>query len=129
MHPGTKAFWYYEENPEIARKYAIIMGSSHREPMLRNTEFEWNENYKEEYGKDHGAWRYDTNRDEIYRFFDDRVKQSKNNEAYYTVGMRATKDGAMDGPTTMQGKIKILEQVIRDQRQIITNPLLWELSS
>lgn len=123
MHPGTKAFWYYKENPELARKYAIIMGSSHHEPMLRDTEFEWNENYKEEYGKDHGEWRYDTNRDEIYRFFDDRVKQAVNNEAIYTVGMRATKDGGMPGPSATEGKVKILEQVIHDQREILEKRL------
>ena len=123
MHPGTKAFWYYPQNPELARKYAIIMGSSHHEPMLRNTEFEWNENYKEEYGKEHGEWRYDTNKEEIYRFFDDRVKQSVNNDAIYTVGMRATKDGAMQGPPTVQGKVKLLEDVIHDQREILTKRL------
>jgi hypothetical protein len=123
MHPGTKAFWYYPQNPELARKYAIIMGSSHHEPMLRDTEFEWNENFKEEYGKEHGDWRYDTNKEEIYRFFDDRVKQSVNNDAIYTVGMRATKDGAMPGPSTIEGKVKILENVIHDQREILTKRL------
>lgn len=123
MHPGTKAFWYYKENPEMARRYDIILGSSHHEPMLRDTEFEWNENYKEEYGHEHGEWRYDTNRDEIYRFFDDRVKESVNNEAIYTVGMRATKDGGMQGPAGTEGKVKILEKVISDQRQILENRL------
>ncbi|RYE26903.1 MAG: hypothetical protein EOP45_02965, partial [Sphingobacteriaceae bacterium] len=123
MHPGTKAFWYYPQNPELARKYAIIMGSSHHEPMLRDTEFEWNENFKEEYGKEHGDWRYDTNKEEIYRFFDDRVKQSVNNDAIYTVGMRATKDGGMAGPSTTEGKVKILEEVIHDQREILTKRL------
>jgi len=124
MHPGTKAFWYYQENPKLARKYGIYMGSSHHEPMLRDTEFEWNDNFKEEYGKEHGDWRYDTNKDEIYRFFDDRVKQSVNNPAIYTVGMRATKDGMMEGAGGMEGKIKILEQVIHDQREILQNHLL-----
>lgn len=123
MHPGTKAFWYYKENPVLARKYAIIMGSSHHEPMLRNTEFEWNENFKEEYGKAHGDWRYDTNKEEIYRFFDDRAKQSVNNDAIYTVGMRATKDGAMSGPASTEGKVKILEDVIHDQREILSKRL------
>lgn len=123
MHPGTKAFWYYKENPKIAREYDIIMGSSHHEPMLRNTEWEWNADYKEEYGHNHGEWRYDINKDEIYRFFDDRVKQSVNNEAIYTIGMRSTKDGAMQGPADMEGKIKILENVIHDQREILSKRL------
>lgn len=123
MHPGTKAFWYYKENPKLARDYDIVMGSSHHEPMLRDTEWEWNLDYKEEYGKEHGPWRYDINRDEIYRFFDDRVKESVQNPAIYTIGMRATKDGPMKGPQTAEGKIKILEKVIHDQRQILANRL------
>jgi hypothetical protein len=123
MHPGTKAFWYYKENPVLAKRYGIFMGSSHHEPMLRDTEFEWNENFEEEYGKAHGDWRYDTNKEEIYRFFDDRVKQSVGNNAIYTVGMRATKDGGMQGGDGMQGKVKILEEVIHDQRQILENRL------
>jgi hypothetical protein len=123
MHPGTKAFWYYRENPVLAKKYGIFMGSSHHEPMLRDTEFEWNENFEEEYGKAHGDWRYDTNKEEIYRFFDDRVKQSVGNNAIYTVGMRATKDGSMQGGDSMQGRIRILEHVIQDQRQILENRL------
>lgn len=123
MHPGTKAFWYYKGNPVLAREYAIIMGSSHHEPMLRNTEWEWNLNYREEYGKDHGEWRYDTNKEEIYRFFDDRVRESVQNDAIYTVGMRSTKDGGMQGPPTVAGKVKVLEEVIHDQRKILTDRL------
>ena len=123
MHPGTKAFWYYKENPKLARDYDIVLGSSHHEPMLRDTEWEWNIDYNEEYGRAHGPWRYDINRDEIYHFFDDRVKESVNNPAVYTIGMRSTKDGPMQGPQTTEGKIKILEDVIHDQRQILSNRL------
>lgn len=123
MHPCTKAFWYYKENPQLARDYQIVMGSSHHEPMLRDTEWEWNLNYNEEYGKDHGPWRYDINRDEIYRFFDDRVKEAVNNDAIYTVGMRATKDGAMSGPESLDGKKAVLEEVFHDQREILEKRL------
>ena len=123
MHPCTKAFWYYKDNPKVARDYSIVMGSSHHEPMLRDTEWEWNMNYKEEYGQDHGYWRYDINKEEIYRFFDDRVKEAVDNDAIYTLGMRATKDGPMSGPQTIDGKIKVLENVIQDQRQILENRL------
>lgn len=123
MHPCTKAFWYYKENPQLARDYQIVMGSSHHEPMLRDTEWEWNLNYKEEYGKDHGPWSYDINRDEIYHFFDDRVKEAVNNDAIYTVGMRATKDGAMSGPETLDGKKAVLEEVFHDQRKILEKRL------
>ena len=29
MHPSTKAFWYYKENPKLAKKYGMVLGSSH----------------------------------------------------------------------------------------------------
>jgi len=36
MHPCTKAFYYYKDNPKLADDYAILVGGSHCEPMLRN---------------------------------------------------------------------------------------------
>jgi hypothetical protein len=31
MHPCTKAFYYYKDNPKVADQYAIVVGSSHCE--------------------------------------------------------------------------------------------------
>ena len=45
MHPGTKAFYHYPADPVLADRYAIVVGGSHCEPMLRNNVFEWAENY------------------------------------------------------------------------------------
>ena len=58
MHPCTKAFNMYPQNKQVAEDYAIVMGSSHCEPMLRNNVTEWDE-------KTHGQWNYQTNRDEV----------------------------------------------------------------
>ena len=41
MHPGTQAFNADPENARLADNYAIVMGSSHCEQMLRNNEGEW----------------------------------------------------------------------------------------
>ena len=41
MHPGTQAFNDNPENARLADDYAIVMGSSHCEQMLRNNEGEW----------------------------------------------------------------------------------------
>ena len=51
MHPCTKAFYYYKDNPKVADQYAIVVGSSHCEPMLRNNVDEWTNNFQAEYGK------------------------------------------------------------------------------
>lgn len=119
MHPCTRAFYYYKDNPKVADDYAIIVGGSHCEPMLRNNVFEWAENFGHEYGKKPGEWRYDLNKDEIYKYWDDRVKEAVNYESVYTVGMRGIHDGSMPGPRDPGEKLKLLENVINDQRQIL----------
>lgn len=121
MHPCTKAFYYYKENPKVADDYAIIVGGSHCEPMLRNNVFEWAENFQEEYGKKPGEWRYDLNKDEIYTYWDDRIKESVPYESVFTIGMRGVHDGSMPGPKDPALKVSLLEQVIQDQRKILTD--------
>jgi hypothetical protein len=119
MHPCTKAFYYYAANPVLADKYAIVIGSSHCEPMLRNNVFEWNENFQHEYGKKPGEWRYDLNKEEIYRYWKDRVQQSRQYESVYTVGMRGIHDGSMPGPKDMTAKLRLLDTIIADQRNLL----------
>jgi hypothetical protein len=120
MHPCTKAFYHYPDNPKTADAYAIVVGSSHCEPMLRNNIFEWSENFEHEYGVKPGEWRYDTNRDQISRYWEDRVKQASSYESVFTVGMRGIHDSGMPGPNEPQEKVKLLEQVISDQRGLLT---------
>lgn len=121
MHPSTKAFWYYKENPKVANRYGIILGASHCEPMLRNNVFEWSKNYENEYGEKPKEWRYDVNQQNIYKYWEDRVKGSANNEAVYTVGMRGIHDGDMPGPDSLPLKVKLLEKVITDQRNMLNH--------
>jgi len=125
MHPCTKAFFYYKGNPKLAAKYSIILGSSHAEPMLRDNVDEWKNNFKEEYGKQPGPWRYDTNEKEIKRYWEDRVKQvaDQNIEAVFTIGMRGIHDSGMPGPKTIEGKVDLLNKIIMDQRNILSKYL------
>lgn len=122
MHPCTKAFFYYEENPKVAAQYNIVLGSSHCEPMLRNNIDEWKNNFKEEYGKEPGPWRYDTNEKEIKRYWEDRVMQvdDQNVEAVFTVGMRGIHDSGLPGPETTEGKVELLNKIIEDQRNLLS---------
>lgn len=120
MHSCTKAFYYYEDNPKVADQYSIVVGSSHCEPMLRNNVDEWKNNFKEEYGKTPGPWRYDTNENEIHRYWDDRAKESSDYESVYTIGMRGIHDSGMPGPEGEDEKIMLLNKVIADQREILS---------
>jgi len=119
MHGCTKSFYYYPNNPKVAEQYAIVVGSSHCEPMLRNNIDEWKRNFRKEYGKRPGPWRYDRNQKEIYKYWYDRVKESKNFESVYTVGMRGISDGSMPGGRNFRDKIALLNKVIKDQREML----------
>jgi hypothetical protein len=123
MHPCTKAFWFYQGNPEMARRYDIVLGASHCEPMLRNNVFEWAENFKNEYGVEPGTWRYDSNRLQIRQYWMDRIRSSGHNDAVYTVGMRGIHDGSMPGPKSKKDKADLLSEVIRDQREMLAGGL------
>lgn len=118
MHDCTKAFYHYPDNPVIADKYAIVVGSSHCEPMLRNNVFEWTENFEKEYNEKPGEWRYDLNKNQIFRYWNDRVKSSKNYESVYTIGMRGIHDSGLPGPKDKSGKLALMNQVLHDQQSI-----------
>lgn len=120
MHACTKAFWYYKENPELARRYSIVMGSSHCEPMLRNNEDEWKVNFETEYpGVTRGDWNWKTNSAVITNYWTDRVKESKNNEAIYTLGMRGVHDSQMLGYDTDKERAEALKGIITTQRDLL----------
>lgn len=119
MHPCTKAFYYYKDNAVVADKYAIVVGTSHCEPMLRNNVFEWAENYKNEYGIEPKEWRYDLNKEQILPYWQDRITATKNYESVITVGMRGIHDGSMPGPKDVKAKVQLLETVIADQRKML----------
>ncbi len=111
MHPSTKPFNSFPGNKVVADQYAIVMGSSHHEPMLRNT-YEYDE-------KALGPWNYARNRQNIYHFWDQRVIENGKYENLYTVGMRGLTDSGMPGENTTEAKIKVLEEVFADQRQML----------
>ncbi len=121
MHPCTKAFYYYPENGKLAADYSIVVGTSHCEPMMRNNVFEWAENYKNEYGVAPKEWRYDINKEQIYTYWNDRIKAVKNYPTVTTIGMRGIHDGSMPGPKDIKGKVSLLQDVIKDQRAILFN--------
>jgi hypothetical protein len=111
MHPSTKAFYHYQGNEKAAADYSIVVGSSHAEPMLRNNVSEWT--------KDRGPFNYLTNRNQVYNYWESRVKESKNNDAVYTLGMRGVHDSGMEGVKSVNEAIPLLEGIIHDQRGLL----------
>ncbi|XCF05980.1 glycosyl hydrolase 115 family protein [Tamlana crocina] len=113
MHKCTKAFYHYPQNKIVADNYAIVIGTSHAEPMLCNINAEWNHDTM-------GDYRYDTNSESIKSLFKKRAKETANFEGIYTVGMRGEHDSPMIvGEDDTDSQVKLLEQVITDQREIL----------
>ena len=113
MHPSTKAFFHYQGNVKTAEDYQIIIGSSHAEPMLRNNVGEWNE-------KTMGHFNYFTNKERIYKYWEDRVKQSIGINAIYTLGMRGIHDGQMEGVRDLKEAVPIVGRIIGEQRDMLS---------
>lgn len=123
MHPGTQAFNADPENARLADDYAIVMGSSHCEQMLRNNEGEWkavNEQAIRE-GREAplGDFNYITNRNTMKDYWETRVKTNGKYENTYTLGLRGIHDYPMEGANTTAERVKLMQQAIDDQRDIL----------
>lgn len=115
MHSCTKPFYYYPENKKVADDYAIVVGTSHCEPMLCNINAEWD-------SKTMGEWRYDNNSETIKDLFRKRTKEVSKFESIYTMGMRGEHDSPMIvGEDDSEAQVKLLENVVLDQREILQN--------
>lgn len=112
MHPSTKPFYQIPGNAKVAADYAIIVGSSHAEPMLRNNVGEWDE-------KTMGHFNYVSNKAVVQKYWEDRVKESSGNEAMYSLGMRGVHDSKMEGVSSSQEAVPLLEQIFADQRAML----------
>ncbi|MDT0688928.1 glycosyl hydrolase 115 family protein [Salegentibacter sp. F188] len=112
MHPSTKAFFHYPGNPEMAKMYHIVLGSSHAEPMLRNNVDEWD---KEKMG----SFNYLSNQENVQQYWEERVKEASNLDAIYTVGMRGIHDSGMEGVEGIEEATANLQNVINDQRAML----------
>ena len=122
MHPGTQAFNADPENARLADRYAIVMGSSHCEQMLRNNEGEWkavNERAKAKGEKGLGDFNYITNRKTMQDYWETRVKTNGMYENTYTLGLRGIHDYPMEGANSTEERVKLMQQAIDDQRDML----------
>jgi len=114
MHPCTKPFFTVPGNKKIAEDYAIIIGTSHAEPMLRNNVGEWDE-------KTMGQFNYTSNKERVLEYWNERVKESRNLNAIYTIGMRGVHDSKMEGVKDAKDAVPILEDIFKDQRKMLAD--------
>ncbi len=114
MHTCTGAFYSHPESQVAADAWGIMITTSHCEPMLFNNASPWEWN-----GQRDGEWNYLTNKQTIWKKFDDRLRQTASYDNIYTMGMRGLHDEAMKGSTDPKVRARTLEQVFADQREIL----------
>lgn len=113
MHESTVPFYFVEGNKEMADKYGIVIGTSHCEPLMRNSAGEWD-------AKKYGDYNYLTNKTTVCNYWSERLEEAGTYENFYTIGMRGVHDGKMEGVKTLDEQTSVLSQVIKDQRELLT---------
>jgi len=111
MHEVTRPFNSISANRQIADDYAIVMGSSHAEPMLRNNVGEWTAN-KDDYN-------FVTNPGGVTDYWEQRVKENGRYENIYTIGMRGIHDSPILGTKGQADRIPLLEKIFAVQRSLL----------
>lgn len=112
LWPAMWGWAFYADDPEnsrVADEMGIIIGTSHHEPMARN---------HQEYARKrdfYGPWNYTKNQKNLDRFFAEGIERIKGTEDIVTIGMRGDGDEAM----SEDADVKLLEKIIRNQRNII----------
>lgn len=112
MHPDTGAFNAIPGNVEMADRYAIVHGTSHAEPMLRNPDREWDVTQQ-------GPFNWMTNRQAILDDWDRTLNRLGGYENMYTVGLRGIGDRMMQGVSTAEQNRDVLAGVIAEQRRLL----------
>ena len=112
MWPAMWGWAFYADDPEnlkTADEMGVIMGTSHHEPMARN---------HQEYARhrqEWGAWNYQTNKENLDRFFREGIERMNGTDDIVTIGMRGDGDEAM----SETADTKLMENIIDNQRRII----------
>jgi Glycosyl hydrolase family 115/Gylcosyl hydrolase family 115 C-terminal domain len=120
-----KSLW--QDDPkaaQLAHESGVILGTSHHEPMMR-AHVEWQR-------AGPGKWDYRSNAAALQAFWKDGVTRSNGTDRIVTIGMRGDGDEPMEQGTA----ITLLETIVADQRNIITQvtgtpaentPQIWAL--
>ena len=112
LWPAMWGWAFYADDPEnskVADEMGVIIGTSHHEPMARN---------HQEYARhrqEWGAWNYQTNKENLDRFFREGIERMNGTDDIVTIGMRGDGDEAM----SETADTKLMENIIDNQRRII----------
>ncbi len=114
MHSCTGAFYSHTESKVVCDSFGIIITTSHCEPLLLNNaaKSEWDEQRD-------GDWNYKTNKETIYKKWDDRLAEASQYENIYTTAMRGVHDAGLRGNLPMEERVPLITKVIEDQRQLL----------
>ncbi|MDR3341128.1 MAG: glycosyl hydrolase 115 family protein [Candidatus Symbiothrix sp.] len=112
MHECTVPFYFVKGNREIADKYGIVVGTSHCEPLARNSASEWDVSGT-------GDYNFITNRQHILNYWTERLKELQHSENIFTIGMRGKHDGMMQGVKTLEEHKNALSQIIPAQQELL----------
>jgi len=116
MHDVSTPFYDMKANPKLANDYAIVMGTSHSEALMRNNFGEWNE-------KRDGAFNIFTNRNRMTAYWQKRVSEVKGFDNLYTVGLRGVHDTPMEGADTQDQARQGLQIALDSERDILSRTL------
>ncbi|MEO8100757.1 MAG: glycosyl hydrolase 115 family protein [Acidobacteriota bacterium] len=129
------AMWnnaFAEDDPSNARladEYGIVMGTSHQEPMMR-AQKEWDWHLRDA----NGNWNYATHPAVLDQFWRSGIRERKDFENIYTMGLRGENDSAMVG-TAAEG-VALTEKIVAEQRKMLAEevnpkveniPQMWSL--
>lgn len=119
----NKSFYAIEENRKLANDYAIVVGSSHLQPMLTNVAAEWNE-------KELGGFDYEENSRNIKKVFKNRIKETEDYEAMFTLGLGSKQLLEKNSNLSqVKSKIALLQNAINDEQEMIGKYSLKENKS
>ncbi|CAG9977775.1 unnamed protein product [Clonostachys byssicola] len=107
-NPGANFFVDDPDNQRIADEYGIVISTSHHEPMQRLSN-EWFQDNPD------GSWNWETNKENITKFFHEGAERAKDYDSYFTIGMR----GEYDKPIGGSDPALIISDVIKTQRKVI----------
>jgi hypothetical protein len=116
MHECTVPFYFTEGNRDVAAKYGVVLGTSHCEPLMRNSAGEWD-------ARRYGPYSFVSNRERVLSYWAERLKETSATENIYTLGMRGVHDGRMQGVGSVDEETRTLQQVVEAQRGLLAGNL------
>lgn len=131
MH--VNSFNMQPESGALATKMGLVVGTSHCDMLMRSNFREW-EPWIKKKGYEGAEYDYSIegkNREILKEYWRESVEQNRDFEVCYTLGMRGIHDsGFITSALTAENaeelkdkKVKLLEQVINDQKQILDETL------